>query len=513
MTISASRRSFLSFSGLCTATLAGSAELGFLSKLPALSAAQVQLPSRLVDLNSGIEPLVRIIESSPRDTLLELVASRIHQGTSYQEVLAALFLAGVRNVQPRPAVGFKFHSVLVVHSAHLASMASSNNDRWLPIFWALDYFKATQLEEEKQSGWKMNAVAEDALPLASKARENFIQSMDEWDPEAADLSIARLARSASQQDLFDLFCRFGARDLRSIGHKAIFVANGFRTLNCIGWQHAEPVLRSLAFALQNHEGDPNPASSELETDQPYRENVDNILSIREDWLDGKLDPSATDFLLGRLSEASPSEVARLSVEFLNKGISPRSIWDAVYLGSGELLMRQPGIVGLHTLTTANALHYAYQTTTDESTRKLLLLQACSFVPMFYKSARLRGDVGTKSVRDVSESAKEVDTANNVESVKQIFELVSRDKPAAAQKLLSYLRAGGDAQQVMTRARELVFLKGRDSHDYKFSSAILEDYHHLSASCKNEFLALSVFYLKGSEDTNSNLVERTRRAIA
>jgi hypothetical protein len=50
----------------------------------------------------------------------------------------------VRNVQPRPSVGFKFHSVLVVHSAHLASIGGADEHRWLPIFWALDYFKATQ---------------------------------------------------------------------------------------------------------------------------------------------------------------------------------------------------------------------------------------------------------------------------------------------------------------------------------------------------------------------------------
>ncbi len=46
-----------------------------------------------------------------------------------------------------------------------------------------------------------------------------------------------------------LFFRYGCRDFRSIGHKAIYVANSLRTLQCIGWQHAEPVLRSLAYAL------------------------------------------------------------------------------------------------------------------------------------------------------------------------------------------------------------------------------------------------------------------------
>ena len=36
--------------------------------------------------------------------------------------------------------------------------------------------------------------------------------------------------------------------------KAIYVGNAFRTLEVIGWQHAEPVLRSLAYALLDRSG-------------------------------------------------------------------------------------------------------------------------------------------------------------------------------------------------------------------------------------------------------------------
>ena len=57
---------------------------------------------------------------------------------------------------------------------------------------------------------------------------------------------------------FELFYPFGARDFRSIGHKAIFVMCAQRTLALIGWQHAEPILRSLAYALLMHDGS-NPA--------------------------------------------------------------------------------------------------------------------------------------------------------------------------------------------------------------------------------------------------------------
>ena len=198
------------------------------------------------------------LEDSPREKLLEEVAMRIKRGTTYREVLAALLLAGIRNVQPRPAVGFKFHAVLVVNSAHLASMASPDEHRWLPIFWALDYFKSAQARDVKEGDWTMAAVKESAVPSARAARKKYIRAMERWDAEAADAAAAGLARSAGANEIFELMFRYGARDYRSIGHKAIYVANSHRTLGVIGWQHAEPVIRSLTYAIQNHTGTNDP---------------------------------------------------------------------------------------------------------------------------------------------------------------------------------------------------------------------------------------------------------------
>jgi hypothetical protein len=59
---------------------------------------------------------------------------------------------------------------------------------------------------------------------------------------------------------------------------------------------------------------------------------------------------------------------------------------------------------------------------------------------------------------------------------------------------------------------LIFLKGRDSHDYKFSSAVLEDVAHLSSPWRERFLAASVFNLRGSGDSDNDLVKRTRAAM-
>ncbi len=154
---------------------------------------------------------------------------RIRRGLQYREVLAALLLAGVRNIQPRP-VGFKFHAVLVVNSAHLASLASPDSDRWLPIFWAIDQFKSSQAADVREGDWTLGPVDEAAVPPSHRARQAFIEAMDAWDEAAADAAIAGLARTAGADEIFELFARYGARDFRDIGHKAIYVANSFRTL-------------------------------------------------------------------------------------------------------------------------------------------------------------------------------------------------------------------------------------------------------------------------------------------
>ena len=132
----------------------------------------------------------------------------------------------------------------------------------------------------------MGPVDEAAVPPARKARAAFAAAMDGWDEAAADAAVAALARSAGANEIYELFFRYGARDFRAIGHKAIYVANSLRTLQCIGWQHAEPVLRSLAYALLMHEGG-NPARRDDAADRPWRHNQERAARIKDDWTGGQ----------------------------------------------------------------------------------------------------------------------------------------------------------------------------------------------------------------------------------
>jgi hypothetical protein len=501
------RRRFLTHTAAAGAAVVG--DLGFLANLPPVSAEELQ-PGP-VRFTGDAEPVVRLLEDIPRERVLEAVAGEIRSGKSYTELLRAILLAGVRNIRPRP-VGFKFHAVLAVNSAHLAAMASPGKERWLPLFWAIDTFKASQARDVQEGDWMMPQLAESALPSDAHARQRFIQAMDRWDEPATDVAIARLARVEKPAELYELFWRYGARDFRDIGHKAIYVANSRRTFDAIGWENAEPVLRSLAYALLARDR-VNPAEADELADRPWRLNLDRMKGVSTEklkaWQHGKPEPAATKELLAVLRTGAFDDACATVATQLARGVAHSSLWDAVLAGAGELIMRQPGLVGIHCVTTANALHYGSQATRSDETRVLLLLQGAAFMTLFRQTME-RGKPLPESFVDALPPAEGQGTGP--EGVEAIFAAASRDRMDAARRTVAYLDAGGSAEALVAAGRRLIFLKGRDSHDYKFSSAALEDYAHVSPGLRNRYLATAMFNLKGSADPDNPLAARTRAAL-
>jgi hypothetical protein len=115
------------------------------------------------------------------------------------------------------------------------------------------------------------------------------------------------------------------------------------------------------------------------------------------------------------------------------------------------------------------------------------------------------------------SSEKLDALEQVEvkdGIGEILEDVSRNRTLAARKTLALLEKSPDEiKPLMKQARRLIFAKGNDSHDYKFSSAVLEDVYHLPAGLRPTFLAASMFNLKGSGDRDNGLIRRAEAALA
>src|SRR5262249_7866466 len=98
------------------------------------------------------------------------------------------------------------------------------------------------------------------------------------------------------------------------------------------------------------------------------------------------------------------------------------------------------------------------------------------------------------------------------AIEEIFAEVSGDRMTAARKMSAYLKENPQPEKLINAARRLIFLKGNNSHDYKFSSAVLEDYYNVSPAWRDRYLAASVFNLRGSGGPDNELVKRTRAAL-
>lgn len=486
--------------------LGGGATLLVSPWLSALRADQVNLNRGAVQFHPEIEPLVRILESTPREELFKVVAQRIRTGTSYTEWLTATLLAGIRNVQPRPNVGFKFHCVMVVHAAHQATLAARDEHRWFPLFWSMDYFKRCQAQDESEGDWTMPS-APSVQMSPEQALKELEDAFEAWDVERADRAATAASNLATAGQLFEIFARFSARDFRNIGHKAIWVAGAFRTLETIGWEHAEPVMRSLAFAILNHSGEPNPADHDLEADRAGRANWERVRGNAFPEIVTTEDDAWSEQWLQSARTESADRLAAMTAAGMQQGVSPRSIYHAIQGSAAELVMRQPAIVPLHAITSTNAIHHLVRTVQDRNLKRWLLLQNAAFIGHFRAAAAARGNLGDADLLALRPAE------NSNATAEEIFEQVGVDRVAAAGHLLAYLERGESASELLRTAREQILLKGTDSHDYKYSASLFEEVRFASPAWRARIMAAGSHLLTGSRTADNGLAQRLAEAFA
>lgn len=494
-------------------TTAGAGLLGGLDvmlHLPLVGAAELTVTPDVVRFTSEMEPLVRLIEETPRSKAVQVLAKKVRKGLSYRQFLGALFLAGIRNVNPQPP-GFKFHCVFIIHSANYLSRMAPPNERFLPLFYALDDFKKAQQEDVRMGDFVLRSV-KGTLPTGQQAWDEFRAAMDDWDEPRADRAIVALAREERPARLFEGLWEYGARDYRNIGHKAIFVAHAWRTLEAIGMEHAEPTLRSLVLGLLDF-GKATVVNGYAYDDQAYHYNraqaAKSIDTLPGQWASEDANDFITLELLDIIRQGEANEATDYTLRVLGSGACRAgAIWNAVHLIAGELMMRQPGLIGVHTVTSTNSLQYGFRTSTTPQTRLLMLLQGVGWMAQFRNFLPQRRD------RDVRITDLEPATipGDKLEAAEHILASISEDRSQAARQALAFGRKFADPAPYFDGARHLVFAKSIEHHQLKWPAAIFENYYRVSPQWRPHMLATSVHYLRGSGHRNSSVYDRTIDAL-
>jgi hypothetical protein len=182
----------------------------------------------------------------------------------------------------------------------------------------------------------------------------------------------------------------------------------------------------------------------------------------------------------------------------------QSIYDALFVASSELVLRQNGIVPLHAVTSTNAIHYLFHTVKEERLRWWLLLQNCAFVSLLRDAAKDRD-----KLRDIKIDTLASDAGSTPAELGTVFQNLGRDRDLASRQVYTYLQRSNSPSDFFASVRNYVFSKGNDSHDYKFSSAILEDYSNVSPAYRSLYLSGCAQLLHGDSAPDTKLFQQVR----
>ena len=451
---------------------------------------------------SGNNELARLLVDTPRESLLHALAMRIRAGLAPQQLLAALAVVTCREVSPYPNVGFKYHAVMMLRSVEQSMVAMSDERAWLTLLWTADYFKAASAQQDRIEPWSLTPLPEG--PRSVRAEPALVDALVSWDGERADLATADMVAAGHTYPALQTLMLHAARDFRAIGHKPIAAANAHRLVSALGEPVAAPLARSLALAVQNAEGDANPARHAHSADRDWRANQAMAAQLPPDWQSGRDDISAGWTLLQELRTASSEQAVSAAVRLLADNVSAHTVWEAVMMFPAELILRRNGIIALHASTTANAMHYSYLMADDDRAQRLQLLQAVAFM------ARFRSMVERESrTRD-----RRIDAIDPLQAadLDEIFRTLGRNRIEAVRQALGWLEAGGDAAALGARARWYATLKNQGTHDIKFIEAMLENYRWLRFPWRDALLAASLMYANGSDDRDDVVVVRAQALL-
>ncbi|MDE0714429.1 MAG: hypothetical protein OXI10_06115, partial [Gammaproteobacteria bacterium] len=143
-------------------------------------------------------------------------------------------------------------------------------------------------------------------------------------------------------------------------------------------------------------------------------------------------------------------------------------------------------------TSANAFHYVFRHARTEETKLLALLQSAAFMPEFQR--RVGSAQPGLRIEDLEPLPVSGDGG---EALQDAFSELPRDHISSAGKALHYLRRGGSAYRLVATARRLLARNGRQSHDYKFTEAALENYREMAPTMwRDRILSASMAYFTG-----------------
>jgi hypothetical protein len=500
------------------------ADVSSLGRLRAFGGEEPVSAPEKVRFGPDIEPIVRLIEETPRARCVAALIEQLQRGLPYRRFLAGVFFAGIRRLNSN-------HDVYKIQPVHQVSMEVRPEERLLPLFWAVDGFKQRQEDFPNPPLTELKGP----LPAPGKAAAELAGGFEKADIEASERALVALARGMGARQTMEQLWPYGCRNGGMGGHAAIVTSSCFRALETLGWKYAEPVLRFVMRDVYTLGGQGKPDRYFAANTARVDRHVDQL---PPGWAGGNAERAATVELLGLLRTGKAEQASALAVEQLKAGAGAQAVWDAVHVAAAELMVRHNSGWGvasrpLHSNTSAGALHHAFHTCGSARTRLLVLLQAVAWT-----GDKTSSELRDQSLRDIAIAQlpppRIALPAADGEAVAEIFSLLPLrhyhwdaraqsavttygnrvDADEASRKVFMLARERPEAVPLFVQAAQSWMCQkaSSDAHDYKFMAAIFEEAQWVSPQWQPHLLAASVHFLHGEQSPDHPVVQQAREAL-
>lgn len=355
------------------------------SELGLAAAAETPGPEALTF--GELEPLVALMQETPANKLLPILATKLKAGTSLQRLVAAGALANARTFGGEDYVGF--HTVMALAPALHMSRELPAAEQALPVFKVL-YRNTNRIQEKGGSKEEvLHAIAPRALGPAEKGAEVLREKVHQKDVAGAEQTLASLLQRSNDEGFNDLL--YTVQEHTEV-HRVVLPYRAWDLLGLIGPEHAQTLLRqSVRYCIRAEAWPRNAAADEPRALLPRLLEEHRLLDRQPGT---RLAGDAwVDQLSQTIFKSSAAQAAEAAANALSEGFSPSCIGEAVSLAANQLLLRDSGrtpreelpgkvigsvhgdSIGVHACDSANAWRNMARVTNARNTFACLILGA------------------------------------------------------------------------------------------------------------------------------------------
>lgn len=330
------RRDFLSQvgRGMITATVGSSlaAELG----LAADADTDTEAGNNTLSFG-GWEPLVALMQETPADRLLPLLAEKLAAGVPLDRLVGAGALANARSFGGEDYIGF--HTMMALAPSLHMARACVGRERPLPVLKVL-YRNTARIQARggRATETLQSVTAATGAPEADRAPEWLRAAVRAKDKTRAEAALAALAQR-SPDEAFNALLHT-VHDHTDV-HRVVLPYRAWELLDVVGREHAHTLLRqSVRYCVDAERGPNSTVESEpralLGTLMEKHELISRAVGTR------RAEDAWVEDLSRTLFESSPADAAAAAAAALAEGFSPDAIGEAISLAANQLVLRDPG---------------------------------------------------------------------------------------------------------------------------------------------------------------------------